>query len=138
VGYGTVHPGGKVAKGDMVSVINLTGCTGLFLWDEAAMPTAFHIYCSNEPEDGKWLAEYVHEMDVNPKSATIVAQDQAHADALQTAVTAVIKRLIFDVPILYNWQAIPSGQAYRYDVTAGTKRVNGPTLMTKIGAQGQS
>jgi hypothetical protein len=124
-----------VKKGDKVSVINVTGCSAIFLWTSAAIPSAFHILCGKETPDMERGAETIAEsgMAVEPVAVTIAAESMERYNLLKAAIQKELPDLkdsAFDKPDIYDNAARAKTEAYRFDAVAGEKEVRRSTMKT--------
>ncbi|KAI8624405.1 hypothetical protein F5Y19DRAFT_491043 [Xylariaceae sp. FL1651] len=122
-----------VKRGDVVSVVDVTGCDAVFLWDENSIPSAFHIFCGDEAADGAAAVKMVED---EPAKVYIGAGTQAHYNALKAAIKASFPSLGDDkfVREIYSLNQLPSGKAYKFETVAGTTGVT-MTTQTRVSKQ---
>ena len=132
-----------VKKNDKVSVINVTGCSAVFLWTSANIPSAFHILCGNETPDMQSGAEMIADLGsaAKPVAATIMVNK--HRQDLYKKLEAAIREFFPHLEILpfekadpYDNDAKAATEAYRFDVVAGTRQVR-KSKMRKLTSQPQ-
>jgi len=126
-----------VKKGDKVSVINVTGCSAVFLWTSANIPSAFYILCGKETPDMKRGAETIAEsgMAVEPVAVTIAAESMERYNLLMAAIQKELldlKDSAFDKPDIYDNAARAKTEAYRFDTVAGKKEVRRSTMKKEV------
>ncbi|KAF1948506.1 hypothetical protein CC80DRAFT_584842 [Byssothecium circinans] len=54
-------PAIELGVGKTAAVINLSGCTALFIWNKNDVPSVFHIFYGNEEKDAKTAIEIAEE-----------------------------------------------------------------------------
>ncbi|KAK2604300.1 hypothetical protein N8I77_007243 [Diaporthe amygdali] len=117
----------KVKSGDKISVINVSGCSAVFLWNENDIPSVFHIFCGQEEADGKKAAQTLGDMgsQVEPVSVTIAAMDEGRFNTIRTQIKAeftFLKDTDFK-SMIYDNDARADGERYRFEAVAGTQSV---------------
>ncbi|KAF2477205.1 uncharacterized protein BDR25DRAFT_300224 [Lindgomyces ingoldianus] len=93
-----VGPNYKSKGYTSATVSDLSGCTALYIWDKAFIPSVFHIFCGQERADGKAAGEMVDELGSQwwAGGAGIFASTTTRAQAVE----AGLKEAIPDIRII--------------------------------------
>lgn len=123
----------KIVSGDKIAVTDVSGCTAIFLWNSANIPSTFHIFCGSEDEDAKAAFADIAEMpsQVQPVHIHIAANGQAKYDRIVQLATAEFPDLDAATdftPLLYDTASLPAGMRYRFEAVAGTRAVKETTV----------
>lgn len=122
----------KVKSGDKVAVTDVSGCTAVFFWNSANVPSTFHLFCGTDLADGATAAADLAEMGgVTPVHVTIAADGQAKYNSVVEVIKKEFAELESDkdfTPMVYNSKDLKSDQRYRYDAVAGTRAVKKTTI----------
>ena len=116
----------KVKSGDKVNVVDLSGCSAIYFWDSASIPSVFHIFCGEEAVDSAKAAEELSEMGRNPVFVTVGAPSKTKFETIRSAIRKEFPDLdeIKDFKAeTYDNKARAAGEVWQYEATAGTRAV---------------
>lgn len=83
----------SVRSGDIVSVVDLSGCSAVYFFNAAGLPSAFHISAGHEAADGKAAATKVKAAGETVASVTIGAASDAKFREIRKAIQSVLTAL---------------------------------------------
>lgn len=113
----------NVRRGDTVAVVNLSGCTAVFLWDSNNIPSVFHILCGHERYDAAEAYRKVYELRLERFTHISIAasgqrpMDDADAGLRQCSQDSL--PIADDEPYYKRNLRLDLMERYRLEVTAG-------------------
>ena len=116
----------KVKSGDKVNVVDLSGCSAIYFWDSASIPSVFHIFCGEEAVDSAKAAEELSEMGRNPVFVTVGAPSKTKFETIRSAIRKEFPDLDETKDFraeTYDNKARAAGEVWQYEATAGTRAV---------------
>ena len=116
----------KVKSGDKVNVVDLSGCSAIYFWDSASIPSVFHIFCGEEAVDSAKAAEELSEMGRNPIFVTVGAPSKTKFETIRSAIRKEFPDLDETKDFraeTYDNKARAAGEVWQYEATAGTRAV---------------
>jgi len=116
----------KVNSGDKVNVVDLSGCSAIYFWDSASIPSVFHIFCGEEAVDSAKAAEELSEMGRNPVFVTVGAPSKTKFETIRSAIRKEFPDLDETKDFraeTYDNKARAAGEVWQYEATAGTRAV---------------
>lgn len=115
-----------VRSGNHISVIDVAGCSGVFMWDHNNIPSVFHIFSGDETVDGAAAGDVVLDADISVAAVTIVAETDAKYNLIHTALTKVFACAESTPTFIqdnYDDTTRVTGQRWKFEVTAGNRAV---------------
>ncbi|EPE36638.1 hypothetical protein GLAREA_08801 [Glarea lozoyensis ATCC 20868] len=119
----------NVSSGDKISVVNVSGCTPVFFWNEENIPSVFHIFSGREATDGLEAATKAGRA-AKVVLVQIAADEDTKFSNMMAAALAKITSLSKKNVELLGGELYKESdlnlellERFRFDVTAGIRSV---------------